>query len=430
MTGSSHPWHLDKLLNGLMHAPTAGFVLERLSLQLGLIAVAGLIGFWLAWLARPRIARAAERNLPQSWAASVAKVTAAVAAPLFWLGTLWLIALGGELAETRLPLLAAGIELIAAWIVIRLLSFSLRSQFAQVLVSFLVWSVAALNILDLFDLLISHLSSSAVHLGKYRLSALTVVDAILFLGVLLWLTLLLFRFLSRQIMRADSLTPSLRVLFVQLLQVLLPALAVVAGLSAAGVNLTALTVISGAVFLGIGLGLQRLVANLVAGLTLLIGKSVKPGDVIAYKNGFGWVTEMGARYVTLRNFGGAENMVPNDYFLENGVENWSHSDNLIGLSIKVGISYASDLRRAMALAVEAAGAVPRVLKEPEPSCMVSDFADSAVELSVFVSINDPKNGTANVKSDVMLEIWDRFHAAGIEFPFPQRDVRLIRPERK
>jgi small-conductance mechanosensitive channel len=190
-------------------------------------------------------------------------------------------------------------------------------------------------------------------------------------------------------------------------------------------DLTTLTVTFGALGLGVGLGLQRLVANLVAGLALIIGKTIKPGDIIEYKNTYGWVTAMGARYVTVRTRDGVEHLVPNDYFLENGVENWSYSDASLRLHVPVGISYDCDPHTAVAICVEAARAVTRVIAEPDPICLVKEFGESSINLEIRFWIEDPRNGTTNVKSEVLLQIWDRFKAAGITLPYPQRDVRIV-----
>jgi small-conductance mechanosensitive channel len=418
-------WGVNKFFTDLPHTLLAQIESPVFLIQCGLIAALWAAAYWLSLAARPGLTASAERMLPHNWVPSFVRVCESVEQPFFWMALLWLVLTGVEMTGAHAPLIDAGVELLAAWVCIRLLSLSLKSPVASVLVSFVVWCIAALSILGMLDSVVHQLSVSALRFGKYKLSALTALHAVFALCVLLWLTMLLFRFLERQISRAASLTPSLRVLFVQLLQILLPALAVIVALSAAGVNLTALTVISGAIFLGIGLGLQRLVANLVAGLTLLIGKSIKPGDVIAYKDNFGYVTEMGARFVTLRTLDNAEHLIPNDYFLETGVDNWSHSDDRIDLGIPIGIAYESDVRQAMALAETAARTVPRVLQDPAPCCMVKNFGDSAVELMVYVSIVDPRNGVANVKSGVLLAIWDAFKAAGISFPFPQRDVRIV-----
>ena len=420
-----HLWGFDRLLPA-----TTGTLLSRIEapvflVQLGVIAAAGAAAFWLGMLLRPRLTKLALHSLPRNWAPTFVKVAASVAPPLIWLFVLWSAAVIGNLSGYVLPLVNAGIGLLIAWVCIRLLSFSVRSPAASATISIVVWSIAALSILGLLDPLVRELDASAIHLGKHRLSALSAINALFFLAALLWLTTILFRFLQRQIGRASSLTPSLQVLFTQLLQIILPAVAVVIALSFAGIDLTALTVVFGAVGLGIGLGLQRVVGNLVAGLTLLIGKSIKPGDIIEYKNSYGWVAAMGARYVTLRTRDGVEHLVPNDYFLENGVENWSYSDVKLRLRIPVGIAYESDVRQAIALCIDAAKSVTRVLERPEPLCLLKGFGDSSIELEIRAWIEDPRNGTQNVKSDVLLAVWDRFKEAGIKLPFPQRDVHIV-----
>jgi small-conductance mechanosensitive channel len=166
-------------------------------------------------------------------------------------------------------------------------------------------------------------------------------------------------------------------------------------------------------------------ANFVAGLSLVLGKTIEPGDVIAYGKSFGWVTQMGTRYVSVRTRDGTAHHVPNSYFIVNGVENWSHFGGPVRLHIPVGIAYGADLRRATDLCIEAAHSVRRVLDKPEPICLVTLFGDSAIHLDLRIWIDDPPAGVTNVKSAVMLEIWDRFKREQIRFPFPQRDIHLI-----
>lgn len=409
---------------------TPGVLLSRIEApvllaQFGVIVVTGALAFWLGMLVRPLLSKLALRSLPRSWAPTFVRVIASVAPPLFWLVALWLAAVIGNQLGYALQLVNAGVALLIAWVCIRVLSFSVKSPLASATISVVAWSIASLSILGLLGPLVRELDASALHLGKFRLSAMTAINALLFLAALLWLTTILFRFLQRQISRTTSLTPSLQVLLVQLLQIFLPTMAVVIALSSAGIDLTALTVVFGAVGLGVGLGLQRVVGNLVAGLTLLIGKSIKPGDIIEYKKSYGWVTAMGARYVTLRTRDGVEHLVPNDYFLENGVENWSYSDVRLRLHVPVGIAYDSDVHQAMALCLDAAKSAKRVLEHPEPLCLLKEFGDSSINLEIRMWIEDPRNGTQNVKSEVLLGVWDRFTAAGIKFPFPQRDVHIV-----
>jgi small-conductance mechanosensitive channel len=392
--------------------------------QLGVIAAAGLIAFWAGARLRPALTRFASHRLPQHLAPGFLRVCASLLPPILWLAALGLaIAVGGALGQV-LPFIGAASDLLLAWICIRVLSFAVKSPFASVAISLTAWSIAALSILGLLDPFVAQLKAHGLSFGDFRLSYLTIVEGVIDLVALLWLTTLLFQFLQRQIARSQSLTPSLQVLLTQLLKVFLPILAVAVALGAIG-HLTELTVAFGALGLGVGLGLQRLVSNFFAGLTLLVGKTIKPGDIIAYKDSYGWVTAMGARYVTLRTRDGVEHLVPNDYFLENGVDNWSYSDVRLRLHVPVGIAYESDVRLAITLCEEAAKSVERVLDHPEPLCLLKGFGDSSIDLELRLWIEDPKNGTANVKSDVLLAVWDRFKLAGIKFPFPQRDVHII-----
>ena len=420
-----HAWSLKQILSDLPRNFTAQVEAPVFLMQCGLIAVTGACAFWIGWLIRPFLTKSALR-VPRSWAPTVIRVCQSVAPPVIWLVMLWLGAGVSNLLGTPMPIVNAGMLLLVAWIFIRLLSFTVKSPIASVAISVVAWSIAALSILGLLDLLVHQLDTCMIYFGNKRcLTALTVIEALLLLAVLLWLTTLLSRFLKRLIVNSESLTPSLQVLLIQSLQILLPIMAVVIALSAVGINLTAFTVAFGTVGLGIGLGMQRLTANLVAGLSLLMGKTIKPGDIIEYKNSYGWVTAMGARYVTLRTRDGLEHLVPNDYFLESGVENWSHSDLRLRLHVPVSIAYESDVREAIALCIDAAKSVTRVLDRPEPLCLLKGFGDSSIDLEIRMWIEDPRNGTMNVKSEALLAVWDRFKKAGIRFPFPQRDVHII-----
>lgn len=167
-----------------------------------------------------------------------------------------------------------------------------------------------------------------------------------------------------------------------------------------------------------------MVSNLISGVILLLDKSIKPGDVIGIGDTYGWINSLGARYVSVVTRDGIEHLIPNEELITQRVENWSYSNNLVRLKVIVGVSYHSDLRKVMALCLEAAAESPRVLKEPNSVCLLKGFGDSSVDLDLRFYINDPKNGTSNVKSDVLLRIWEKFQAHGIEIPFPQRDLHI------
>jgi small-conductance mechanosensitive channel len=170
------------------------------------------------------------------------------------------------------------------------------------------------------------------------------------------------------------------------------------------------------------------VSNLVSGVILLLDRSIKPGDVIEIDGTYGWVSTLNARYASVLTRDGKEYLIPNEDLITQRVTNWSFSNDLIRLHVKVGISYESDPHEAIRLALEAARNIPRVLEDPAPNCVLLEFGDSAVNLELRFWIRDPANGTANIRSKVMLNLWDLYHQHGIEMPYPQRDVTLRNPE--
>jgi small-conductance mechanosensitive channel len=203
---------------------------------------------------------------------------------------------------------------------------------------------------------------------------------------------------------------------------------VVLALGAVGIDLTAFAVFSGAIGVGIGFGLQKVVSNLVSGVILLLDRSIKPGDVIQIDETYGWITRMNARYVSVVTRDGKEYLIPNEDLITQRVTNWTYSNDLVRLHVPIGVAYGSDLRQAIALALDAAAVASRVLAEPKPVCLVTGFGDSSVGLELRMWIADPRNGTANIRSEVLLNIWDRYKEAGIELPFPQRDLNIRDPD--
>ena len=315
-------------------------------------------------------------------------------------------------------------SLVNAWVVIRLVSGLIRNEILARFIAWTAWSLAALTTLGLFDATVELLDGMAMTFGEVRVSVLTVVKGVMALGILLWVTVSISNVLERRISRAGSLTPSVQVLVVKLTKIVLVTLAFLVAINSLGIDLTALTVFGGALGIGIGLGLQKVASNLVSGLTLLMDKSIKPNDVIAVGETYGWIVSLGARYAAVRTRDGIEHLIPNEELIVQRVENWSHSDKTVRLKIPVGISYRSDVRLAMRLCIEAAGTVERVLAAPEPRCLLRGFGDSSVDLEIRIWIDDPEEGRSNVMSEVLLGVWDRFHDHGIEIPFPQRDLHL------
>lgn len=327
-------------------------------------------------------------------------------------------------------LISAAVSLLAAWIVIRMVTLVIRSPLWSRVAFYVIWPIAALDAAGLLDEAVGYLGGVRIALGgegenETSFSALDFVRVALVFTVLFWAASFVNRFLKSRISTIDELTPSLQALLIKILDVLTPAAAFLLALQLVGFNFATLAIFGGAVGLGIGLGLQRTISNFFAGFTLIADKSIKPGDVVEVGPTFGWVAEMNARYVTIKTRDGKSHLIPNDRFIEEGVVNWSHSDRTVRLHAQFGVSYATlDLRAVKKAAEEAAGSVDRVLNTPSPMCNLVEFGDNSVKFDLRFWINDPANGVANVTSQVMLALWDRLHELRIEIPFPQRDIHI------
>ncbi len=307
---------------------------------------------------------------------------------------------------------------------IRLLSGFIGNDLLARSVAWTAWILAALAALGLFEAALALLDSVGMTFGQVRISLLSLAKGAVALGVLLWIVLALSNALERSIRRSDSLTPSVQVLIAKIARIALVTFAVLVALGSLGIDFTALTVFGGALGVGVGIGLQKVVSNLVSGLLLLLDKSIKPNDVIAVGGTYGWVAALGARYTAVRTRDGVEYLIPNEALITQRVENWSHSDKAVRLSIPVGVSYHSDVRLAMRLCREAPAGVARVLGDPPPQCLLKGFGDSSVDLDIRIWIDDPAEGRSNVISEVLLRVWDLFQEHGVEIPFPQRDLHL------
>ncbi|WP_425410683.1 mechanosensitive ion channel domain-containing protein [Hyphococcus sp.] len=336
-----------------------------------------------------------------------------------------------QTANSSTGLISAGVSLLTAWIVIRLVTLVIRSPFWSKVAFYVVWPIAALDAFGVLDDVVRQLDAFAFPIGEsengvqQRFSALDFVRTLFIFGVLFWGARLINTLITGRINAIDELTVSFKALLAKILDVLLPIVALVAALQIVGFPFGTLAIFGGAIGLGIGLGMQRTVSNFFAGFTLIADKSIKPGDVIEIDGAYGWVTQMNARYVSLRTRDGTAYLVPNDRFIEEGVVNWSHDDRVVRLHAPFGVSYnTQDLRTLARRAEETALTIDRVLKTPAPRCNLMEFGDSSINFDLRFWINDPANGTKNVTSDVMMAIWDLLAEMDIEVPFPQRDLHI------
>ncbi len=358
------------------------------------------------------------------WLPEAGEVAEQLLLPLIWALLQWISAVAAERAAYPNYLLTVTTSLLTAWIIIRILSSFVRNPLWSRLIGSIVWGIAALNILGLLAPTRTLLDSLDFSLGDLHVSVLNIIESVLLLTLLVWLASALARFIEQQVSATKDLSPSAKVLIGQTAKVVLIALAILIALSAAGINLAAFAFFGGAIGLGIGFGLQRIISNFVSGIILLVDKSVKPGDTIAIAGTYGWINHLGARYVSVITRDGTEHLIPNEELIINRVENWSYSNSLIRLRIPVSISYDSDVEQAMALCIEAAKETDRVLNYPECRCLLRGFGDSAIDLEIRIWIKDPQNGRGNVMSGVLLNVWKKFRENGIEIPFPQRDIHL------
>jgi small-conductance mechanosensitive channel len=324
---------------------------------------------------------------------------------------------------SRSYLLSIAASLAFAWLIIRLVTSVIRNPFIVRLVSLAAWLVVALSILDLLEPTIEALDSVSIVLGGLRLTPLLLIKLGVMLIVALWLTNLASNFVESRITRSTDLTPSIQVLLIKLIRLALMVFAVAVVLSAAGINLSALAIFSGAAGVGIGFGLQKIVANFISGIILLADKSVKPGDLITIGDSTGRINEMKTRYISVAAGDGREFLIPNEDLVTQKVVNWTYTDKNTLVKVNFGTNYEADPRLVCKLALDIAAAAPRAIKSKPPNCILVEFAEAGMKFSLTFWIADP-DGLDNVKSEAMLALWDAFRREGIQVPYPVREIRV------
>ena len=279
------------------------------------------------------------------------------------------------------------------------------------------------------DPIIATLDSIGIVAGKSRISVWSVLKLLFILTLFVLVAIWISRWVERRVKRMSSVALSTRIGIAKFANAFLMTMSILVGLNAAGVDLTALTVLTGAIGLGLGFGLQAIAANFVSGFVLLMDRSIKPGDVISLSGqlgtsaeNFGWVQELRGRYVVVRDRDGVEMLVPNQQLISNPVINWSYTDTRIRLKLPVRISYADDPEIALQMLVTACDGQSRVLRDPAPASRLMHFSDSGIELELRFWIADPQEGVNNVRSEVNRAIWRLFKQHGITIPVAQREI--------
>ncbi|MFZ5453952.1 MAG: mechanosensitive ion channel family protein [Thermodesulfobacteriota bacterium] len=350
-----------------------------------------------------------------------------VAAPLAAALVLSITSLVAQDAHWGHQIIYAAGDLLWAWVIIRFLTGLLISPAWSKPFAVLIMAVAAMDIVGVLDPTITVLDRTGFNVGEGRLSLWVIIKTGVMLALLLPLSGWLSHVLQHRVEQIANLSPRVQVLLVKLGKTALYTLAIVIALRSVGFDFHLLAVFSGAVGLGVGFGLQKVVSNLVSGVIILMDNSIRPGDVIEVGGVFGWIESLHSRFISMITRDGTSYLIPNDELITNKVINWSFSGRGIRLKIPVGISYTSNVHEAMALMVAAAGEFPRILANPKPVARLISFGDSAIDLDLRIWIKDPEKGVTNIKSEVQLKIWDLFKEHGIEFPFPQHDLHIKTP---
>ncbi|MEM1263556.1 MAG: mechanosensitive ion channel domain-containing protein [Pseudomonadota bacterium] len=325
--------------------------------------------------------------------------------------------------------LIEGVALLAAaWLTISVISHLIRNRLVGRAFSILAWLYVATLVFGVNDNVVALLQSPEVTINGRPFTLLDALQKLALIGFIVWAAISAGNFLDRQIQGLTELTPSLRVLVGKMVRIALIVFTIMLGLNIVGLDLTALTVLSGAVGVGIGFGLQKVVSNFISGIIILLDRSIKPGDTISLGDTFGWIRELRARFVSVITRDGREFLIPNEDFITREVINWSFSDEYVRLDVPFGVSYDSNPHEVSALAIEAAQTVERVdSTRKKPVCWMTGFGDSSLDFKLRFWIRDPQQGLTNIRGKVLLALWDSFKANGVEFPFPHREIIMRTP---
>jgi small-conductance mechanosensitive channel len=410
----------DALLTSLMRPWSA----YQLGIAVAVFAVAAVLHAMLG----PRIrAWMGTREGWPKWRMRILAVVHQRLRAIFFVALIWLVvtAMREFTWPSRTHLLGIIATLATAWLLVALTTRLIRAPFLRQMVRYGAWVYVTLYVLGILEETERALDTAAFQIGEVRISLLLILQGIVIIGVLFALARFVTQTTTSRVQANENISPSMRVLIVKVIQILFYALAAYFGVKALGVDLTGLAVLSGAIGVGLGFGLQKVVSNLVSGVIILLDKSIKPGDVISLGDTFGWINTLGARYASVVTRNGKEYLIPNEDLITNQVVNWSHSNDFVRLDIFFGTAYTDDPHVVRKLAIEAAKGVDRVLSFKPPVCHIVGFGDSSVDYILRFWIKDPTGGLTNIRGNVYLALWDTFKEHEISIPFPQREVRVL-----
>lgn len=330
-------------------------------------------------------------------------------------------------------LLKLAMPLLGSMALVRGVVFVLRQAFPQAawltawerIIAAIVWSWLALYITDLAPYVIDAMEKVQFHVGKQHIDLWTVLRGIATIFLTVVFALWIAGVIEARLMRLQTLDANLRIVGVRVAKAVLTVVAILTSLGMVGIDMTALSVFTGALGVGLGMGLQRIASNYVSGFILLLDRSIRIGNIVQVGTDSGEVTQITTRYTVLKHPGGSEFIVPNETLIGTTVQNQTYSNTKVRLATTVGVAYDSDLDKASRLMIGAAQEHVRVLADPAPKVFLTQFADSSINLELGFWIDDPEEGKGNIVSDINFAIWKAFKENSIAIPFPQREVRVL-----
>jgi len=399
-------------------------VLIAAGVQAAAILGALLAGIILAPTTR-RLLRLAISRLPEGLRTLLDAPLPKLVLPALWAGALWIATTIVQASGQPGAAVRIAASLGTAWLMIKTATLFVPEGMRRP-VTWLALGIAALNAFGVLDDVIAWSYTVGPVFGGRTINPPFLLQAVLTAGIFLFAANWLSKKLKTRVETLPSVEPSLRILLANALQIGLFFAAAILTLAGLSIPLSGLAVLGGAIGVGLGFGMQQIVANFISGVILLTDRSIKPDDVIEVDETYGVVKSLGLRYASVVTRDGKEHLIPNEMLITDKVVNWSYSNKQVRIKRRLRVEYETDLRLACRLVTEGAAETPRVLANPAPKCLVMEFGEEAVEIEARFWIEDPQNGVNNVGSEVMLAVWDKFQAHGIDIPLRHEDV-LITP---
>ena len=401
--------------------------------QVAVLALSLGVAWWVARVVHARLTR-----IPSAEPSATLKIgVGGLHRVIFPLSALICVVVGRfalHRFQHEINLLNLAVPLLFSLMLVRVVVYVLRSAFRadgplrywERAIAWTIWVGVALHITGLLPDAIEVLENFGFHIGKQRISVLTILQAMLSVAITVIIALWAGRTIEARLLEARGMDLNFRIVLSKLVKTLLVIIAILIALPAVGIDVTVLSVFGGAVGVGLGLGLQKIAANYVSGFVILLDRSISPGALVTIDGRYGEVTKLTARYVVVKSLDGTEAIIPNETVITSVVVNHSYSDRSVRVDVPIQVSYNSDVDRALELMLEAARDHSRVLRNPMPGAVLKGFADSGIDLELYLWVADPETGTGNLRSDIYRVLWKSFNANNIAIPFPQRDVRILR----